>query len=475
MALTPAPVFVGDPDAAAAEGDRAGLAADRRSLASDPAGLSGRPAGPRRAAGRRPRPSRPRPRPRRCRRRAGPACRPVRRCSGSSRVRVPSGSLVTQIASEAAATRSGAAADRDRLGDVDAAAAAEQATTPATRQRGGRPQRAGAGPLQPPRRAAGPKLPARCGRGSASRRRAPPTARAPASPPARRPRARGRRRSAPRRSGSARRGPWRRRARSPRPAPPASPARCRPPCARRGRSRSAPRRGRSRASRRRRRGPTAPPRHCSGDMYSAVPTTEVPLCWAPLSPSALARPKSERKARSPSTRTLWGLTSRWTMPAAWAASSASATWPSRAIARAGGSGPSRSIAAPQVAALDQPHRHDQLAVDLARVEDRHHRRVVEAGGEPGLAQEALAEALAVGQLAGDHLQRHRPFQAQVGRPVDDAHPTPRDQRVEAVAGDGGADDEFCHRLLIRGWVGFRGPAASAPESVAALSEPAARR
>ena len=89
----------------------------------------------------------------------------------------------------------------------------------------------------------------------------------------------------------------------------------------------------------------------------------------------------------------------------------------------------------QVAALDQAHRHDQLAVDLARVEDRHHRRVVEAGGEAGLAQEALAEALAVGQLAGDHLQRHRPFQAEMRGPVDDAHAAPRDQRVDPVAGE----------------------------------------
>ena len=71
---------------------------------------------------------------------------------------------------------------------------------------------------------------------------------------------------------------------------------------------------------------------------------------------------------------------------------------------------------PQVAALDQAHRDDQLAVDLARVEDRHHRRMVEAGGEPGLAQEALAEAVAAGQLAGDHLQRHRPFEARGGWP-----------------------------------------------------------
>ncbi len=48
------------------------------------------------------------------------------------------------------------------------------------------------------------------------------------------------------------------------------------------RSRSAPRRGRSRASRRRRPARPRSPRHCSGDMYSAVPTTEAPLRDAAL-------------------------------------------------------------------------------------------------------------------------------------------------------------------------------------------------
>ena len=129
---------------------------------------------------------------------------------------------------------------------------------------------------------------------------------------------------------------------------------------------------------------------------------------------------------------------------------------------------------PQVAAVDQPHRHDQLAVDLARVEDRHHRRVVEAGGEAGLAQEALAEPLAVGQLAGDHLQRHRPFQAQVGGPVDHAHAAPRDQRVEAVARKSGADGEVCHRLLIRAGSDSGGLGLS-PGIRRCLSERAARR
>ena len=61
--------------------------------------------------------------------------------------------------------------------------------------------------------------------------------------------------------------------------------------------------------------------------------------------------------------------------------------------------------------------------------------MVEAGGEPRLAQEALAEALVVGELAGDHLQRHRPFEPEVGGPVDDPHTAARDQRVDAVPGD----------------------------------------
>ena len=102
----------------------------------------------------------------------------------------------------------------------------------------------------------------------------------------------------------------------------------------------------------------------------------------------------------------------------------------------------------QVAALDQAHRDDQLAVLLAGVEDRHHVGVVEAGGEAGLAQEALAEALVVGEVAGDHLQRHRPVERQVRRPVDDPHPAARDQRVDAVPAKGRADCRFCPAAVI---------------------------
>ncbi len=103
---------------------------------------------------------------------------------------------------------------------------------------------------------------------------------------------------------------------------------------------------------------------------------------------------------------------------------------------------------PQVAAGDQAHRHDQLAVDLARVVDGDDGGVVEPGGEPRLAQEALAEAVAVGELAGDHLQRHRPLEAEVGGAVDDPHPAAGEQLFDPVAGDLRADREFPHIRVI---------------------------
>ncbi len=111
----------------------------------------------------------------------------------------------------------------------------------------------------------------------------------------------------------------------------------------------------------------------------------------------------------------------------------------------------------QVAALDQPHRDDQLAVLLAGVVDGDDVGVVEAGGEAGLAQEALAEGLVVGEVAGDHLQRHRSVERQVGGPVDDAHPAARDQRVDSIAAQRGADCRFCHGAVIPPWPGGRAP------------------
>ena len=102
----------------------------------------------------------------------------------------------------------------------------------------------------------------------------------------------------------------------------------------------------------------------------------------------------------------------------------------------------------QVAALDQAHRDDQLAVDLARVVDRDRRRVVEPRRQPRLAQEALPERGIARELAGDHLQRHRPVEAEVGGTVDDAHPATGEAGVDPVSGDFVTDGEVCHRAVI---------------------------
>ena len=89
---------------------------------------------------------------------------------------------------------------------------------------------------------------------------------------------------------------------------------------------------------------------------------------------------------------LCGLTSRWTMPAAWAASSALGDLGEQLDRFLRRQRPVRGDPSLQVAALDQAHRDDQLAVLLAGVEDWDHVGVVEPGGEPRLAQEAIAEA-----------------------------------------------------------------------------------
>ena len=102
----------------------------------------------------------------------------------------------------------------------------------------------------------------------------------------------------------------------------------------------------------------------------------------------------------------------------------------------------------EVAALDQAHGDDQLAVLLAGVVDGDDVGVVETGGEARLAQEPFAEGLVVGEVAGDHLECHRAVERQVRRPVDDAHPAARDQRVDAVPTESRADCRFPHTAVI---------------------------
>ncbi|AGP36581.1 hypothetical protein SCE1572_20035 [Sorangium cellulosum So0157-2] len=96
------------------------------------------------------------------------------------------------------------------------------------------------------------------------------------------------------------------------------------------------------------------PRTCSGDMYAGVPTaTPVAVLWARASPASFATPKSsslgkQRPLGSAATKMFSGFRSRCVIPAACAASSASAMPSRRATARPGERRTSRRISAPSV-------------------------------------------------------------------------------------------------------------------------------
>ena len=87
------------------------------------------------------------------------------------------------------------------------------------------------------------------------------------------------------------------------------------------------------------------PRACSGAMYPELPRI-VPADVRGSCAAARAMPKSVTcTSLSSSSMRLAGFTSRWTMPAACAASSAPAAWSSQAIAVACGTRPPRSRSA----------------------------------------------------------------------------------------------------------------------------------
>ena len=65
----------------------------------------------------------------------------------------------------------------------------------------------------------------------------------------------------------------------------------------------------------------------------------------------------------------------------------------------------------QVGALDEAHHDVEQAALVAGVEDRDHVRMVDRGGDPRLAPEALAEALVARVLREDQLERDRRWSA----------------------------------------------------------------
>ena len=82
----------------------------------------------------------------------------------------------------------------------------------------------------------------------------------------------------------------------------------------------------------------------------------------------------------------------------------------------------------QVGAVDEAHGDVELAVDLPRLVDRDHVRVVDRGGEHRLALEALAELAVAREVVGDQLQRDGPRERDLGRAVDAGPCRPRRRR-----------------------------------------------
>ena len=124
----------------------------------------------------------------------------------------------------------------------------------------------------------------------------------------------------------------------------------------------------------------------------------------------------------------------------------------------------------EVAAVHEPHREVDAAVDVARVVDRDDVRVLQRHHELRLAGEALAEPLVPRQGGRDELQRDGPLQAQVVGPVHDAHPAAADQLLDPVAEEVAADADGLGRRPCSRRVSLR-PAEMSVWAEARLSLP----
>ena len=92
----------------------------------------------------------------------------------------------------------------------------------------------------------------------------------------------------------------------------------------------------------------------------------------------------------------------------------------------------------QVGAVHEGHRDIEQAVLLAGVVDRDDVRVVERGGKPGLAQEAVAE-VGLADPGREQLQRREAAEPDVLGPVDDARAAAADLLEDAVSPELRAD------------------------------------
>ncbi len=88
----------------------------------------------------------------------------------------------------------------------------------------------------------------------------------------------------------------------------------------------------------------------------------------------------------------------------------------------------------QVAAHDEAHHDVELPVDLARVVDRHHVRMLQRRSHPRLRQKPLPKRDVLGEMRRQQLQRHIPVEREIMGPIDHTHPATSQQRLQPIAG-----------------------------------------
>jgi hypothetical protein len=87
----------------------------------------------------------------------------------------------------------------------------------------------------------------------------------------------------------------------------------------------------------------------------------------------------------------------------------------------------------QVAVLDVPHRDEDQTVGLACGIDRNDVRMVEAGRQLGLGQQALPETRVFCELGREQLERNLALQPQILGQIDDPHTAAAEDVLDPVA------------------------------------------
>ena len=105
----------------------------------------------------------------------------------------------------------------------------------------------------------------------------------------------------------------------------------------------------------------------------------------------------------------------------------------------------------EVVAINEAHGDIELPVIvLAGVIDGDHVGVVDPGGGERLAHEALAELRLARELGRYDLERDGALERGITRPVHHAHAAAARDVLDAIAGDGRADEPNCHPLSYSG-------------------------